>query len=181
MQVESLNCNHCGAPLEVPQTAKFIKCNHCGSQLVVRRSQSATVTETVEQLAETTEQLAAQVSKLTQQGEVEALDRQWEREKESYMVTDKHGAKHLPTTGMAAMSGIMIVVFGVIWTAIAIGITSQAPDFGAFQVAKLAFPAFGVAFVIFGIIMAMYNYRKAQDYERAYRRYRRRREELLRD
>ena len=97
MQIESLNCNHCGAPLEVPQTAKFIKCNHCGNQLVIRRSESATFTETVEQLAETTENLTAQVSKLTKQNEVEALDRQWDREKESFMVADKHGTKHLPS------------------------------------------------------------------------------------
>lgn len=181
MHIESLNCNHCGAPLEVPQSAKYIKCNHCGTQLAIRRSESATFTETVEQLAETTENLAAQVSKLTRQSEVDALDRQWDREKERYMVTDKHGAKHLPTKGTATASGCMLCVGGTIWTIMAIAITSGAPNFGPFQVAKFAFPAFGVAFVIFGIFMAMNNYRKAEDYERAYRRYRQRRDELSRE
>jgi DNA-directed RNA polymerase subunit RPC12/RpoP len=181
MRIESLNCNHCGAPLEVPQSANYVKCNHCGSQLVIHRSESATFTETVEQLAETTENLAAQVSKLTRQNEVEALDRQWEREKESYMVTNKHGAKHLPSRGGATAAGVMVCVFGVIWTIMAVAITSGAPDVGPFQVAKFAFPAFGVAFIIFGIFMAMNNYRKAQEYERAYRRYRQRRDELSRE
>jgi DNA-directed RNA polymerase subunit RPC12/RpoP len=181
MQIESLNCNHCGAPLEVPETAKFIKCNHCGSQLVVRRSESATFTETIEQLAETTENLSAQVSKLTRQNEVEALDRQWDREKERYMVADKHGVKHLPSKGTAQVAGIMVVVVGVIWTIMAIAITSGAPDFGPFQVAKVAFPAFGVGFIIFGIFLSVHNYRKAEEYQRAYRRYRRKREELQRD
>jgi LSD1 subclass zinc finger protein len=181
MQIESLNCNHCGAPLEVPQSAKFIRCNHCGSQLVVHRSESATFTEKIEQLTETTENLAAQVSKLTKQSEVDALDRQWDREKEKYMeVTDKHGAKHLPTKGKATAAGCTLCVGGAIWTIVAVAIISQFPDGGGFQVAKLAFPVFGVAFFIFGIVMSMKSYRKAQQYEQAYRRYRQRRDELLR-
>jgi len=181
VQIESLNCNHCGAPLEVSQSANFVKCNHCGSQLVIRRSGSATVTETVEQLAETTENLAAQVSKLTKQNEVEALDRQWEREKEAFMVTGKHGVKRLPSKAGAIVGGCIVGVVGVIWTIMAIAITAVMPDFGPFQIAKFAFPAFGVAFVLFAIFIAVNNCRKAHNYETAYWHYRRRRDELLRE
>jgi len=75
MELESLNCDHCGAPLEISLTANYVKCNHCGSQLAVRRSATATFTEKVEQLAETTEQLAEQVSDLTRQSKLTELER----------------------------------------------------------------------------------------------------------
>lgn len=60
----------------------------------------------------------------------------------------------------------------------AIAITSSAPDFGPFQAARFAFPAFGVAFVIFGIVLSVRNYQKAKDYRIAFRRYSRERENL---
>jgi hypothetical protein len=135
-------------------------------------------TETVEQLAETTENLAEQVSKLTQQNELEALDRQWERQRQTFMISDKHGRRHLPNEGMAAFSGAIVVVFGVLWTAMAIGITSSAPNFGPFQVARIVFPLFGVAFVVFGVVMSVRNYQKAKDFRSALRRYQRERDKL---
>ena len=163
MELESLNCGRCGAPLEVPRTANYVKCNHCDSQLAIRRSPSATFTETVEQLAETTENLSEQVSELTRQNELAALDRQWERERESFMITDKDGGRHLPNEGMAALSGVIVVVFGCLWTVMAIAITWSAPDHGPFQVAKFAFPAFGVVFVIAGIVVSAVPIAAIQD------------------
>ena len=181
MDLESLTCNHCGAPLEVPRTANFVKCNHCGNQLAVRRSESATFTETVGQLAETTENLTRQVTKLTRQNEIDALDQRWERQREAFMLTDNNGHRHLPSEGTAAIGGIVAAVAGCIWTAMAIAITSSAPDFGPFKVAKFAFPAFGVVFVVFGIFLSVHTYRKAQDYQRAWREYRRQRDRLMRE
>jgi DNA-directed RNA polymerase subunit RPC12/RpoP len=45
MQLESITCNHCGAPLDVPDAANFVKCNHCDSRLAIKRTQSTTYTE----------------------------------------------------------------------------------------------------------------------------------------
>ena len=179
MHVESLSCNRCGAPLEVPDTANYLKCNHCGAQLAVRRNASATFTETIEQLTETTENLTEQVSKLTRQNELEALDRQWQHDRESFMVADKHGRKRLPTEGMALMGGVASTVIGGLWTILAIGITSSAPNEGPFAIAKVVFPLFGLGFIGLGIAMAAYSHRQAKDYRAAHRRYRQQRAELL--
>lgn len=177
--LESLNCNSCGAPLEVPTSAKYVKCDHCNANLKVRRSGGGTFTEAVEQLTETAEDLAQQVAKLTAHNELAELDRRWRRDAQSFMITSKNGQRRLPTEGAAMAAGIGAVVFGGLWTVMAIAITQSAPDFGPFAVAKFIFPAFGFAFIAFGIISAVSVSSKAQDYRRAEERYRRRRRELL--
>jgi len=181
MNVESLNCNHCGAPLQVPESAKYVKCNHCASQLVIRRGDSATFTETVDRLSQTTENLSEQVTKLTKQNELELLEKRWAGQRESFMIPDKHGNRHLPDEGTSLLAGVGIVVFGCIWTVMAIAITSTAPNIGPFQVAKIAFPLFGVMFVVFGVIQSIRYHQKAKDYRSALRRYQRDREDLLND
>ncbi len=181
MELESITCNHCGAPLQVPSTADYVTCNHCGSQLAVRRGGSVTFTEVVQQLSETTENLAQQVSKLRHQTELETLERQWEAERESFMVTNNTGAKRLPDESSSMLGGIITTVFGLFWTVMAIGITSSAPSFGVFGIAKLVFPAFGVLFIVFGIVSAARNSRKAREYKVAEQAYRRRRQRLLDD
>lgn len=80
-----------------------------------------------------------------------------------------------------ALRPILVSIAGVIWTLMAIAITSSAPDFGPFKVAKFVFPAFGVAFIIFGILMSMHMHRKAKEFRRASREYRRQRDRLSRD
>lgn len=43
VNTETLTCNSCGAPLEVPGTANVVTCNHCSCQLAIRRLGSATL------------------------------------------------------------------------------------------------------------------------------------------
>jgi hypothetical protein len=57
---------------------------------------------------------------------------------------------------MGAMAGIVQIVFGIFWTAIAFTIGQTAP----FPI-NLAFPLFGVLFVIIGIVSVAYNARNA--------------------
>jgi len=45
MNLEALNCNNCGAPINVPPTANFVTCKGCGAQLIIRRTEEATYTE----------------------------------------------------------------------------------------------------------------------------------------
>ncbi len=181
MRLERLTCNSCGAPLEVPQTANFVTCNHCSAQLAVRRQDNVTFTEQLDQLTKQTEELSERVDRLSEQGEVASLDRQWELERENYLVSDKHGGRHIPSEGGAIGGGIVITIFGCFWTAMAIGITSGAPNVGPFAVAKFAFPAFGVLFVCAGIAMSVFQFSKAGAYRRAKQRYKRRRSDLLRE
>ena len=70
MKLLALNCNRCGAPLEVPQKAKFITCTFCQTQLSIQRSGGAAYTEALEELGERTEQLVDDVEVLKLQGEL---------------------------------------------------------------------------------------------------------------
>ena len=118
--------------------------------------------------------LREQVAILTRQNEVEALDREWEAERQSLMITGKHGHTHVPTKSGTVIGGFIVSGFGILWTIFAVGITSQIPV----GFAKM-FPLFGVIFVLAGIAMSIQAYRKAEQYERAERRYRQRRATLL--
>lgn len=163
--LESLQCNACGVSLEVPPNANFIKCNHCGTSLAVRRNENVTFTEAIEQLNSTTENLAHRVDELTRQNQVAELDRRWEQERESYMVSTKNGQR-LPSRG-SAVGGVFGVVVGTVW--------------GVF--AGAAFPPFalfGALIVIFSIYGMVSESNKVTKYERAKREYERYRASLLR-
>ena len=177
--LESLLCNSCGAPLEVPVSANFVKCNHCNATLKVHRSSGVTTTEAIEKLRETTEGLAEQVQKLTRQNELESLDRRWEIERQSFMIRDREGGTRTPLRGFAWASGIAAAFFGCIWTIFAISLTSSAPNVGPFAVAKVIFPLFGIGFIVFGLFAAGMTHRKAKQLEEAERQYRRQRERIL--
>ena len=73
MQTESLNCNNCGAPIEVPGGANFVTCVHCNTQLAIKRTESVAYTETLQRIDRHTEQLADQVAVLTYQNELARL------------------------------------------------------------------------------------------------------------
>ena len=143
--LETLNCNACGAPIEVTSSANFIHCNHCNTNLKIHRTASATFTESVDRLTNTTERLSDQVEKLTRQNELEALDRKWQNERASMMFRDKHGNMHVPSK-MGAAGSVVGVAVGILWTIMAIAITQSAPNVGPFAVAKVIFPLFGVVF-----------------------------------
>jgi len=51
MSFETLNCNECGALLQVPSVARYVTCNRCGAHLVVQRAGITTYTESARQPA----------------------------------------------------------------------------------------------------------------------------------
>ena len=116
-----------------------------------------------------TERIEDQLSELSSRQEVEDLDRQWERERESYMISDKHGHRRVPTVAGSVFGGIAAAVFGIVWTVMAANMGGGG------------FALFGLIFIVAGIGMSIYSYTKAQDYLAAQRRYRRRRAQASRD
>jgi hypothetical protein len=125
--------------------------------------------------AEVSENLAAQLAEVRYQNELARIDREWEIEKEQYMVSDKHGRRHIPTQGEGLMGAIIIGAFGTFWTIMAFGITSGAPDEGPFAIVKIFFPLFGIAFTILGIYHGIHAYNKAEAHNQAFAAYQRRR------
>lgn len=181
MKLIALTCQHCSAPLEVPADAKFVTCSHCGTQLAIRKTNSVAYTETLDAIDKRTERMAEQIDDLQRRAAIAELDRQWELDREQYYVTDKDGDRHLPTEGSSIVGGIVITVFGAIWTAIACGIGGAVGSHGGPGIIGMIFPLFGIAFVAFGIWNAFNSYNKADAYKKAEARYRREREDLLRD
>ncbi len=169
MNTETLTCNSCGAPLEVPVSANFVTCNHCSCQLAVRRSESATFTEQFDRLAEKTDQLSSRVDKLSTQNEMAALDREWQLERETYMVSGKHGHRSLPTQLGSAVGGIIAAFFGLFLTVSGAG-AGAGPE-----------TLFGFVFIALGVGSAINGFTKASNYKDAERRYRRRRGKLKAD
>lgn len=118
------------------------------------------------------------LEELERQGELNRLDQEWAAERETYMITGKHGARHLPTKTGSVLGGVFLAGFGILWTVFAAGITSDVPESMGF--ARL-FPLFGVLFVCFGVGMSIHSHKKASEYEQAEARYRERRSALLGD
>jgi LSD1 subclass zinc finger protein len=169
VSIEDLRCNSCGAPLQVPRSANFVTCNHCRTQLAVRRETTASYTEALAQVSQQTEALTEQVKFLTYQNELSALDRQWETERKSYMIRDKHGHRHVPSEVASVIGGGAMGIMGLVF----LGISASA---GA------GMPAFmGVFLLLGGVVAAIYGMSKARAYRSAYRRYQMRRAALSPD
>ena len=83
--------------------------------------------------------MAEQINDLQRRSEIAELDRQWELEREQFYVTDKHGHRGLPSKGGSVVSGVVLTVFGVIWTVFAANMGGGL------------FALFGVVFVAFGL------------------------------
>ena len=96
------------------------------------------------------------------------------------MVRDKNGRTHVPNEGAAVVGGIIAVGFGILWTAMAFGITSVMPPEGPFGVARIIFPAFGILFIFAGAFAAATTKQKAGRYKAALRRYEDERRQLER-
>lgn len=127
------------------------------------------------------DKLGEQLAEVRYQNELERLDREWQIEREKYMVADKYGRRHVPTVGGGIAGAAFIGVFGVFWTVMAFAITGGAPDFGPFVIAKVFFPLFGVAFTVFGVYLGIHSARKAEEYNRALAAYQRRRAAVKRE
>lgn len=132
------------------------------------------------------EHLAAQLEEVQFQNELAQVDREWEREREKYMVVGKYGQRYLPTTGTSAIGGVIMVGFGLVWTigasVMAFGVNQVFSDHEmapkAFSIIPCLFPVFGVLFICLGIVLSVHSHRKAREYQQAERAYRRRRADV---
>ncbi|MCO8122081.1 hypothetical protein NHH03_10055 [Stieleria sp. TO1_6] len=180
MKVISLTCNHCGAPLEVPAKARFVTCGFCEARLAIEHTGNSYTTSVLEELQETTAKLAQDVAQIKQSSEIDRLDSQWLQTRSQHMVTNKNGHQSLPTKGGAIIGGVVITLFGLFWTVMALGITSAGAGMGAPGVIRL-FPLFGLLFVGFGIFMSFRMHHKADAYQKDLQQYRRKRQDLVDD
>jgi hypothetical protein len=172
MKLETLRCNHCGGPLSVPESANFVTCNHCNSQLAIRRTESTTFTEELGEIKENQKQMMEQLAEIERQNRLEQIDRDWEREREKYLITNQHGRRSEPGEVRAVLGGAIMAIFGTFWMIAVFSIMNDGPSPGGLL---NFFPLLGFIFITGGVGMAIYGYSKAKDYLAAERRYQLRR------
>ena len=177
MEIETLSCNNCGAPLKVPDIANFVRCNHCDSQLAIRRKDSVAYTELLQSLHEKTDSLhdktdslLDQMQSLAYQNAIARVDREWEREKKQYYIRNKEGHEFEPTMGSLVFSAIVLTIMVVIFFTI---LSKFPPGMGAG-------PMFALMIVV-GIGMVCFQYFKVKEYASAKRSYQRKRKRINKD
>lgn len=163
MKLIALDCNNCGAPLEVPQKLRSVTCGFCNTKLAVKHEGSAVYTEVIESIA-------AKVETLVQQNEIERLDREWELRRGDFEMRGKDGRTFMPSIAIGVLTMVVAGGGGLIWTMFAASM--RVPVF---------FPMFGVLFIVVGLVMGGIIITKGRAFSGAQARYRRRRRELMRD
>jgi hypothetical protein len=114
-----------------------------------------------------------QLAELRLQNAVDRLDREWQLQREQYMIANNYGVRQIPSQGVSIIGGAAVVGFGIFWTIMA---ANMGGGFGgAFDI----FPLFGVIFIVAGIGISIYSFTKASQYQRANAEYQRRRRQLL--
>jgi hypothetical protein len=194
MSVETLNCNECGALIQAPPAARYLTCNRCGAHLVVRRTDVATFTESApppggprapeDEGARWRDRgrdddprwrdMAARLDDLAYENALMRLDREWEFERERYMMSGRYGYRYVPspTTGivfmvLGGMAGLAVIVV------VLYSLAANQPG-GLFCVIMP-----GIFTLAFGL-GGLFQYQRGKQYQAAYDDYRRRREALLR-
>ena len=172
MSIESLTCNKCGAPLDVPASVDFLTCGHCGSRLVVNRTGNAHYTETIEQLSKRAERMEDDIDRLGLENDLERLEREWQQEREQYMVRGKDGS--LTEPGSAVASNVVIGAFcGLLLLLTILYFAPWGAAAGPLWLAVLVFAGF-IGWSIFDAKS------KLSRYEAAIQEYERRRSEIVR-
>lgn len=106
---------------------------------------------------------AGAMAAIRDEQELARLDRDWEREREPYMIRGRYGSSHVPGAG-DVVGPVLVGLFGIFWCFMAISMTRMAPGEGPFPVLKIVFPLFGVIFTIMAVVVAVRNAGKLSEY-----------------
>lgn len=165
MRFVDSRCIHCGATLRVAQDAAYVCCHYCKAELQIVRDGPELTTRL---LGEMNENLGQKLDVLRMQNEVERLDREWSLERESFMVSNKNGARSLPSVTSSIFAGGLMAVMGLV---------------GTVTVAKATAPPFvilmPVVLLVAGIVNAFIGTSKASAHDTAEAAYQARRRALL--
>ncbi|HKP51145.1 MAG TPA: hypothetical protein VJ183_00690 [Chloroflexia bacterium] len=184
MQLESLSCNNCGAPVDVPQSANFITCAHCGSRLAVKRTETAHYTEVLDRLQAHAHKVDRDLQYLRLQNDLMLLDQAWEEERKQYMVSTKYGVHEEPSLGLVIGSAIGAVIFTVVGGGMVCAITSASRNTGSFSGSGVGlFTSVAILMIVFVIaatlLWCIYAYTKYSTYKSAEANYIARRNDIM--
>jgi len=181
MDLAPVTCNHCGAALQVPPTARFVTCRYCNSQLEIKRNESTITTEVLQQINQNTTSMAEDLHAIRRQTELETLDRQWNQQQAALFPKNKSGTA--PTAAGGIIASVIMGGFGLLWTIIAFTITAPdphfPPGFGPPPIIHIIFPLFGVLFMVAAITIGIKSSAAAAQFQQQKDQYEARRQQLL--
>jgi uncharacterized Zn finger protein (UPF0148 family) len=151
----SVSCNHCGAPLPVAESTRFITCTFCGSNLEVHRAEGSAYTEVLHNIDQRTKKIEQDLHDLKRQSDLEQLDRTWMMRRDQLLVSGRRGSRTVPSMATGFIGMIFAVVFMLFWTAMAI--SHNAP---------FVFPLFGLIGIGVAIYGGVTQIAKAEQYAR---------------
>ena len=166
MEIMTLNCNSCGAPLDVAAGTNYVTCTHCGARLAVKRTGNSAYTEILEKLDQKTDAIAAQLEEITRHNELERIDREWEQEREKYLTRHKDGRLTEPHAASGIVMAVVGAGFGIFWMVVAARVGGLMS-------------LFGLIFIGMAVFIGIRTTRMADEYAKAQAQYRRRRAKAL--
>jgi hypothetical protein len=168
MTTRKVCCQGCGADLQIDEGIRFVTCNYCNARLEVVHDATVTHTRLLDQIEKTTRQMAGNLKVIELQNDLERLDREWQIEREGWMVRNKDGSTSEPGAVSSIIGGIIAIGFGIFW----IIMTSSVGAPGIFSLFGLVF----IGAAIFGMVGAS---NKASGYNSAVQVYEQRRRSLI--
>lgn len=162
MNVKKLCCQGCGADLEVDEGIRFVNCNYCGARLEIVHDATTTHSRLLDRIEKRTGEMAGDLKVIRLQNELEQLDREWEQDRSRFLTRDEHGNASEPSPVGAVVGGVLVIGFGIFWMSMASSM--HAPGF---------FPMFGLVFIgvaLFGMISSMTKSQGLRSCETDYQR-----------
>ncbi len=172
MEIIKINCNSCGAGLQIPDKVEFFNCSFCGSQLKMVKSAGAQFTEVVGELVEHTEAISQNTNIIQLEKAIERLDRDWKRQK-GRLGLEEHEASG-GSMASTMVGGGVAIVFVIFWIYGSSSISSQFND----PISKV-FPLLGVGMLILVLINIASAPMKLSRFQKAKQQYEEKRQELL--
>ena len=143
LKIIDVNCNHCGATLQVDEKTRFVTCNYCHSRLAIQRSDSAVFTEVLDKIEQNTGQMAENLELIRLQSELEQIDREWMMSRDNLMVSGRNGSRSEPSMALGVFTIVIGVVFGVIWISATSSAQHAPPLFSLFGLLVVGVFIFG--------------------------------------
>jgi hypothetical protein len=165
MEMVSVSCNSCGAPLKVGAQVRYVTCQFCNTQLEIKRSDSSIFTEQINRVADNTAQMAQDLEAIKLKNEIQMLDRE-----------AAAGAVQSPRAGGSGLrgGGVLGVAFAIFFAFVCFAMAGVAGKFGA----PFIFALVPIGMSIFAIVAALMTFLKSSNQAEHQDNLRGRRDEL---
>lgn len=148
MDVQSLSCNNCGAPLEVSPNANYVTCSYCKARLAIKRNASTAYTEVLTQIGENTGQMAGDLRFMRLKQQLQLLDEHWQEQDQQFRqqqttLQAKAASANKSSRSTRAYS-VLGMIIGIFVALDALSVTSSGASFLVCGLFIIAFAALGI-------------------------------------